>query len=59
MTGNMSLLSNVRSIKGGYVSFAGDKGGSISAQGLVANERISFDRVNYVQALANNLLSVS
>ena len=41
------------------MSFAGDKGGMITAQGLVSNGRVSFDRVNYVKQLENNLLSVS
>ncbi|XP_071719275.1 uncharacterized protein [Rutidosis leptorrhynchoides] len=59
MTGHLSLLSNIHPIKGGYVAFAGDKGGHITAQGLLRNEKVSFDKVNYCQELANNLLSVS
>ncbi|KAI3801964.1 hypothetical protein L1987_30084 [Smallanthus sonchifolius] len=59
MTGNLALLFDVRNIKGGYVSFAGDKGGFISAQGTLSNGAVSFEKVNFVKQLDNNLLSVS
>ena len=41
------------------MSFAGKEGGTISAQGIVSNGLISFDRVNFIKQLENNLLSVS
>ena len=59
MTGNLSLLSSVKPFKGGKVAFAGDKGGSITGQGILTNGCVSFDRVNYVTELENNLLSIS
>ncbi|KAI3786627.1 hypothetical protein L1987_40450 [Smallanthus sonchifolius] len=59
MTGNLALLFDVRNIKGGYVSFAGDKCGFISAQGTLSNGAVSFEKVNFVKQLDNNLLSVS
>ncbi|KAI3695477.1 hypothetical protein L1987_78474 [Smallanthus sonchifolius] len=59
MTGNLALLFDVRNIKGDYVSFAGDKGGFISAQGTLSNGAVSFEKVNFVKQLDNNLLSVS
>ena len=59
MTGNLSLLLSVKPFKGGKVAFAGDKGGSITGQGILTNGCVSFDRVNYVTELENNLLSIS
>ncbi|KAI3805312.1 hypothetical protein L1987_27559 [Smallanthus sonchifolius] len=60
MTGNRSILSNFRHFNGGYVTFGSDsKGGSITGQGTVSNERISIDKVNYVKELDFNLMSVS
>ena len=59
MTGNLALLYNVKQIKGGYVNFAGNKGGQITGEGIVSNGKISFDKVNYVEQLEHNLLSVS
>ncbi|XP_071688467.1 uncharacterized protein [Rutidosis leptorrhynchoides] len=59
MTGNMSLLHDVKSIKGGPVSFAGDQGGFITAQGMISNSSVSFDKVSFVKEMSNNLLSVS
>ena len=32
MTGDMKLLYDVKSIRGGYVAFAGDKGGYITGE---------------------------
>ncbi|KAI3732917.1 hypothetical protein L1987_64129 [Smallanthus sonchifolius] len=34
MTGNMALLQDVKPFRGGYVAFAGEKGGSITCQGV-------------------------
>ncbi|KAI3732880.1 hypothetical protein L1987_64091 [Smallanthus sonchifolius] len=59
MTGNLNLLENVKEIQGGYVAFAGKKGGNISGQGTVLNGRLSFEKVNYVEQLEHNLLSAS
>ncbi|KAI3784223.1 hypothetical protein L1987_43318 [Smallanthus sonchifolius] len=60
MTGNRSILSNFRHFNGGYVAFGSDsKGGSITGQGTVSNERMSIERVNYVKELDFNLMSVS
>ena len=59
MTGLLSLLSNVKPFNGGSVAFVGDKCGSITGQGVLTNGCISFDRVNYVAELENNLLSIS
>ncbi|MFS7993619.1 putative RNA-directed DNA polymerase [Helianthus anomalus] len=59
MTGDMKLLYDVKSIRGGYVAFAGDKGGYITGEGMISNEIVSFDKINFVQQLDHNLLSVS
>ncbi|KAI3732648.1 hypothetical protein L1987_63855 [Smallanthus sonchifolius] len=60
MTGNRSILSKFRHFNGGYVAFRSDsKGGSITVQGTVSNERMSIERVNYVKELDFNLMSVS
>jgi hypothetical protein len=59
MTGNLSLLHNVKQTNGGYVAFAGVKGGYITGEGAVSNGKISFEKVNYVEELKHNLLSVS
>ncbi|KAI3687049.1 hypothetical protein L1987_80739 [Smallanthus sonchifolius] len=60
MTGNRSILSNFRHFNGGYVAFGSDsKGGSITGQGTVSNEKMSIERVNYVKELDFNLMSVS
>ncbi|KAI3802143.1 hypothetical protein L1987_30270 [Smallanthus sonchifolius] len=59
MTGNMALLQDVKPFRGGYVASAGEKGGSITRQGVVTNGCISFDNVNYCEQLKHNLLSVS
>ncbi|KAK9073828.1 hypothetical protein SSX86_006422 [Deinandra increscens subsp. villosa] len=59
MTGNISLLSDVKPIQGGNVTFAGDKGGKITGEGKLGNEKITFDKVQFVQELQHNLLSVS
>ncbi|KAI3773874.1 hypothetical protein L1987_48413 [Smallanthus sonchifolius] len=59
MTGNMALLQDVKPFRGGYVAFAGEKGGSITCQGVVSNGCLSFDNVNYCEQLKHNLLSVS
>ncbi|KAD4586293.1 hypothetical protein E3N88_23894 [Mikania micrantha] len=59
MTGDISLLTNVNAVRGGYVAFARDKGGFITGEGILTNGQVSFDNVRYVKQLENNLLSVS
>ncbi|KAI3776625.1 hypothetical protein L1987_46411 [Smallanthus sonchifolius] len=59
MTGNMALLQDVKLFRGGYVAFTGEKGGSITCQGVVSNGCVSFDNVNFCEQLKHNLLSVS
>ena len=54
-----SLLYDLRAINGGYVGFAGNQGGKIVAEGKLSNGIVSFDKVNYIAELENNLLSVS
>ncbi|KAI3825192.1 hypothetical protein L1987_06669 [Smallanthus sonchifolius] len=55
----MALLQDVKQFRGGYVAFAGEKGGSITCQGVVSNGCVSFDNVNFCEQLKHNLLSVS
>ncbi|KAI3808308.1 hypothetical protein L1987_24257 [Smallanthus sonchifolius] len=59
MTGNVKLLEDVIKIDGGYVAFAGNKGGYIIGQGTLKNDKVKFEKVNYVEQLEHNLLSVS
>ncbi|KAI3815830.1 hypothetical protein L1987_15513 [Smallanthus sonchifolius] len=53
------LLEDVKQIDGGYVAFAGNKGGYITGQGTLKNDKVKFEKVNYVEQLEHNLLSVS
>ncbi|KAJ0525574.1 putative RNA-directed DNA polymerase [Helianthus annuus] len=59
MTGNKELLNNFKQIRGGYVNFAGEKGGYITGEGSVSNGKITLHKVNYVEELKHNLMSVS
>ncbi|KAI3775882.1 hypothetical protein L1987_45639 [Smallanthus sonchifolius] len=59
MTGNVGLLEDVKQIDGGYVAFTGNKGGYITGQGTLKNDKVKFKKVNYVEQLEHNLLSVS
>ncbi|KAI3819652.1 hypothetical protein L1987_13496 [Smallanthus sonchifolius] len=59
MTGNVILLEDVKQIDGGYVAFAGNKGGYITGQGTLKDDKVKFEKVNYVEQLEHNLLSVS
>ena len=59
MTGERSLLTDFKSIKGSYVNFAGAKGGNITGMGVVKNGKITLEKVNYVEQLKHNLMSVS
>ncbi|KAI3712382.1 hypothetical protein L1987_70936 [Smallanthus sonchifolius] len=58
-TGNIRLFKDVIKIYGGYVAFAGNKGGYITGQGTLKNDKVKFEKVNYVEQLEHNLLSVS
>ncbi|KAI3825180.1 hypothetical protein L1987_06656 [Smallanthus sonchifolius] len=59
MTGNIRLLEDVKNIDGGYVAFVGNKGGYITGHGTLKNDKVKFEKVNYVELLEHNLLSVS
>ena len=59
MTGSLALLYDVKAINGSYVGFVGNQGGRIVGQGKLTNGVISFDKVNYIVELTNNLLSIS
>ncbi|MFS8007533.1 putative GAG-pre-integrase domain-containing protein [Helianthus anomalus] len=59
MIGMLALLYDVKSINGGYVGFAGTQGGRIVGEGILTNGVITFDKVNYIAELENNLLSIS
>ncbi|KAI3825380.1 hypothetical protein L1987_06863 [Smallanthus sonchifolius] len=56
---NICLLEDVINIDGGYFAFAGNKGGYITGQGTLKNDKVKFEKVNYVEQLKHNLLSVS
>ncbi|KAK9073804.1 hypothetical protein SSX86_006398 [Deinandra increscens subsp. villosa] len=45
MTGNISLLSDVKPINGGNVTFAGNKGGRITGEGKMGNEKVTVDKI--------------
>ena len=59
MTGELRLLIEFMKCDGGYVNFAGAKGGHISGKGKVTNGKITLEGVNYVEELKHNLMSVS
>ena len=59
MTGDASLMIELENFDGGYVNFAGSKGGKITGRGKVTNGKITLDKVNYVEQLQHNLMSVS
>ncbi|XP_035830911.1 uncharacterized protein LOC118480265 [Helianthus annuus] len=59
MTGRKTLLYDVRGFNGGYISFASNQGGRIIGEGTLSNGVITFERVNYIEELENNLLSIS
>ncbi|XP_076918899.1 uncharacterized protein LOC143579489 [Bidens hawaiensis] len=59
MTGTLHLLNDVKSIRGGYVDFAGNQGGKIVGEGTLTNGKVTFENVNYISELENNLLSIS
>ncbi|XP_021995887.1 uncharacterized protein LOC110893075 [Helianthus annuus] len=59
MTGKKTLLYDVRGFNGGYVGFAENQGGRIVGEGTLSNGIVTFERVNYIAELENNLLSIS
>ena len=59
MTGDARLLTEFEDYDGGHVNFAGAKGGRITGRGKVTNGKITLDKVNYVEQLKHNLMSVS
>ncbi|XP_035830760.1 uncharacterized protein LOC118480158 [Helianthus annuus] len=59
MTGREALLYDVRGFNSGYVGFVGNQGGSNIGEGTLSNGVITFERVNYIAELENNLLSIS
>ena len=59
MTDVLSLLYDRRNINGGFVAFAGSHGGYITKEGKVSNGLVCFEKVNYVEQIDHNLLSVS
>ncbi|KAK9071706.1 hypothetical protein SSX86_008135 [Deinandra increscens subsp. villosa] len=58
MTGYKHVLENPKNINGGPVALGSAKG-HITAQGAVSNGMLTFDKVNFVDILNFNLLSVS
>ena len=54
-----SLLFDIKNINGGYVAFAGNKGGYITKEGSMSNGVVSFDKISFVKQIDHNLLSVS
>ncbi|KAJ0466681.1 putative RNA-directed DNA polymerase [Helianthus annuus] len=59
MTGDATLFSEFEEYDGGHVNFAAAKGGRITGRGKVTNGKITLDKVNYVEQLKHNLMSVS
>ncbi|XP_076922593.1 uncharacterized protein LOC143584413 [Bidens hawaiensis] len=53
------LLNDVKSIRGGYVGFAENQGGQIVGEGTLTNGKVTFENVNYIAELEDNLLSIS
>nr|GEZ10360.1 hypothetical protein [Tanacetum cinerariifolium] len=59
MTGNISYLSDVEEINGGYVAFGGNlKGGKITGKGKIRTGKLDFDDVYFVKELKFNLFNV-
>nr|GEV46383.1 putative reverse transcriptase domain-containing protein [Tanacetum cinerariifolium] len=60
MIGNISFLSDIEEINGGYVAFEENpKGGKISGKGKTKTGKLDFDDVYFVKELKLNLFSVS
>ena len=60
MTGTAFLLHDFKSINGRSVAFGGNPvGGKITGQGTVKSGNLSFEKLNFVEQLNFNLLSVS
>nr|GEV75977.1 hypothetical protein [Tanacetum cinerariifolium] len=60
MTRNISYLSDIEEINGGYVTFGGNpKGGKITSKGKLRTGKLDLDDVYFVKELKFNLFSVS
>ena len=59
MTGNKSLLTNLKSCQGPAVVFGDDSTGMTEGHGSVTNGQITFTKVAYVNGLKHNLISIS
>nr|GFC29743.1 ribonuclease H-like domain-containing protein [Tanacetum cinerariifolium] len=60
MTGNMSYLSDLEELNGGYVAFGGNpKGGKIIGKCKIKTGKLDFDDFYFVKELKFNLFSVS
>jgi len=49
MTGNQEVLRDIRSFNGGYVNFAGDKGGRVTGEGTVSNGSVTFEKSDFLK----------
>ncbi|GJS39623.1 retrovirus-related pol polyprotein from transposon TNT 1-94 [Tanacetum coccineum] len=61
MTKNMSYLSNIKDLDGGYVTFGrGTKGGRITGKGILKTGKLDFEDVYFVKEVPrkNNMYSV-
>ena len=59
MTGNKSLLSNIRKVAAGSVTFGDSSKGNIIGIGDIGNENFRIENVQLVTGLKYNLLSIS
>ena len=59
MTGNKSLLNNIKKVAAGDVTFGDSSKGRIIGIGDIGNERVKISNVQLVTGLKYNLLSIS
>ena len=59
MTGNKSLLTDLKSCQGPVVIFGDDSTGMTEGHGVVSNGHFKFTKVAYVNGLKHNLISIS
>ena len=59
MTGNKSLLNNIKKVTAGSVTFGDSSKGSIIGIGDIGNEHFKISNVQLVTGLRYNLLSIS
>ena len=59
MTGCKNLINNFKFQREGSVSFGNNAKGYVLGHGTVSSGRVQFDKVNLVENLKYNLLSVS